>query len=175
MKSKGVLKIENVIRMSDGSFISLEEATRAIPDTLFEDTENRCEPLGIYKLIVNGNVFMDESYFDSIIDMWGYFINAVEDFLNGDPAEIGFFDQPITLKMIPDRNQSVKLVLDPCVDTVRAVLVSRDSFLKEFVRAGYEFFRIWVDYDKARSEESVSSYFERIKKIESVANKELRI
>lgn len=112
------------------------------------------------------DIIMDFYYFDNIIYLWGYFINAFEELLLEGKALFYFPDQPIEIKMKFIGKKQILLTLDK---KFKFVLPSID-FLELMLNEAYYF---WENIKVYFGQKNDAEYeLERIKKLRALLDEQ---
>ena len=89
---------------------------------------------------------------DLIVPLWSYFIDAIEEIIQGkDTASFMFPDQPVELVLNCKKNMDVLLM------TIgeRTCLIEKSVFIKTLLSAGLEFFSYMEKYDASLINERI--------------------
>ncbi len=89
---------------------------------------------------------------DLIVPLWSYFIDAIEEIIQGkDTASFMFPDQPVELVLNCKKNMDVLLM------TIgeRTCLIEKSEFIKTLLSAGFEFFSYMEKYDASLINERI--------------------
>lgn len=89
---------------------------------------------------------------DLIVPLWTYFIDAIEEIIQGkDTAGFMFLDQPVELTLNSKNNRDGFLI------TIgeRTSLIEKNEFIKTLLSAGLEFFSYMEKYDESLINERI--------------------
>src|SRR5438477_10037499 len=94
---------------------------------------------GVLHLTYNEQIIMDFTYYDLIDQLWGYFLNMIEDFLKNKKAEIYFPDQPLPMSMKDISEQYILFSINyaqwtlPKYEFFNALLIGAKDFFEKLM------------------------------------------
>lgn len=94
---------------------------------------------GALYLSYNQQIIMDFTYYDLIDQLWGYFLNMIEEFLQKQKSEMSFPDQPLPMSMENISDQSMLFSINfaqwtlPKYDFFNALLIGAKDFFEKLI------------------------------------------
>lgn len=118
---------------------------------------------GVLYLEYNDSVLIDFTYWDIIDQLWAYFLNLIEDYIQSEQAETYFPDQPIKLKLSKISKTLVLFSIES-QDIIHLTL-PKQEFFKSILEAAEVFFATLQDCFKCDS-----CYSKELGKIDKLKN-----